>query len=228
MLVAMPEGLGRGIPPTTRGRCGPGCWGRMRWRITRYTGIGRRPRVFWSRWGEAFIRRDWGTSARSLGAMRRFQRRGVLRKRGVWRKSFGPGSFWLGRQGNRKRRKRPNTESTEEERGVHRGYWAGPPEGGRYKCGDGVCQVSVESRGGFVEFDEDFAGVGGGDQEEIYAGAVGTGAGLRINRRHIEFGFQNLRGAIHVFAEIFNLLDAFAEFLQKFRDGAAARGVLAG
>src|SRR5580692_8818528 len=95
MWGGMPVGLGSGMRPTTRGLSGPGCWGRMRWLITKCTGIGRRHRVFWSRWEEASIRLDLGASARFLVAMLLFRRRDVLRRHGALRKPFGFGSFWL-------------------------------------------------------------------------------------------------------------------------------------
>src|SRR5882724_6126974 len=102
MWATMQAGLASGIRPTTRGPYGRGCWGRTRWRITRCTEIELRPKAFLSLWGEVFIRRGWGVSARYLGATHRFLRRGVLLRPGAWRKRFAFGSFWLHSRGSQK------------------------------------------------------------------------------------------------------------------------------
>lgn len=85
----------------------------------------------------------------------------------------------------------------------------------------------VETGGGFVELDQDFGRVGGGNEKEVYAGAVRAGACRGVDRRHVKFTFENLRGAVHVLALIFDLLDTFAEFLQELCDSAAPRRIFA-
>src|SRR5258706_7769639 len=134
----MPAGLSNAILLTIRELSGRGCWDRMRRRISRCTGIGRRRRVFWSRWGEASIRRDSEASAKFLAAMRRFRRRDVLRRLGAWRKFFAFGSSW--------RASRTNW-----------GRWLFVGE----NCG------LVEPRGCFVGVGWNFGGSRGGGQEEI-------------------------------------------------------------
>jgi hypothetical protein len=56
--------------------------------------------------------------------------------------------------------------------GVEKGLTQRP----RRKSSEFAEKRLVEAGGGFVEFDQDFGGVGGGDEEEIYAGAVCAGA----------------------------------------------------
>src|SRR5258708_2981065 len=99
----MPAGLADVIRPTTREAFGAGCWGRMPWRTTPFMGIAQPRGVFWSPWGETFIRRDLEASARFLAATLRFPRQAVLRRHGVWRKSFGCGSFWRDNRTNQRR-----------------------------------------------------------------------------------------------------------------------------
>src|SRR5579859_638575 len=114
----MPAGLENEIRLTTRELCGPGCWVRLRLLITRSTEIGWRHRVFWSRWEEAFIRLDLEASVKFLVAMRHFRRRGVLPRRGAWRRLFEFGNFWRGSWKLLESRKRLNAEAAEKERRV--------------------------------------------------------------------------------------------------------------
>src|SRR5258707_11382173 len=130
----MQAGHASGIRLTIRELSGRGCWGRMRRRISRCTGIGRWLRVFWSRLGEAFTRRDSEVSAKFLAAMRRFRRRGVLRRLGAWRKFFGFGSFWRASRTNRSRwlfvRKNCGVvEAGGRFREAHLGFCGGPGGG---------------------------------------------------------------------------------------------------
>lgn len=85
-----------------------------------------------------------------------------------------------------------------------------------------------EALGRFIEFDEDFIGVGCGEKEEVDAGAVGAGTCGGIDRLRREGGAENFRGAVDISAAVLDLLDAFPKLLKEFSDGAIASGILGG
>ena len=61
-------------------------------------------------------------------------------------------------------------------------------------------------------------------EEKIHAGAVRSGARRGIDRFNIESRAQDFRGAVHVGNIDLHLLNSFAKFFEKTRDGAVAAG----
>jgi hypothetical protein len=79
--------------------------------------------------------------------------------------------------------------------------------------------------GYFVKLDQDFPSGIGWRQKEINTSIVRAGPGLRVNGCQAEVFRHKRRGAIHIQAAKFHLLNSLAESFEKASEGSISEGI---